>query len=132
MGLAASQARFLGLTARQNDLEYQVQLVNQQRTNIADETLPIYQEIVSLTAPSSANYDLTTAAGQAQYNSAENSYQSQLNVYNSQEASFQAQDKILEQQLEQLNTQHNAVQTEIDTVKKIIDKNIDQTFKTFA
>ena len=32
MGLAASQARFLGLTARKSGVEYQGQQIKQQRT----------------------------------------------------------------------------------------------------
>jgi len=37
MGLAASQARFLGLTARKSNNEYQAQQINQQRLNLAEE-----------------------------------------------------------------------------------------------
>ena len=37
MGLAASQARFLGLTARKSNIEYEGQQVNQQRTALAEE-----------------------------------------------------------------------------------------------
>ena len=39
MGMAASQARFLGLTARKSNVEYQVQQINQQRTSLANESL---------------------------------------------------------------------------------------------
>ena len=37
MGMAASQARFLGLTARKSNNEYQVQQINQQRLSLADQ-----------------------------------------------------------------------------------------------
>lgn len=45
---------------------------------------------------------------------------------------LQAQDKQLEIELKNIDTQHQAVQTEIDAVKKVIDKNIEMTFKTFG
>lgn len=38
-------------------------------------------------------------------------------------------DKRMQIQLQQIDTQHKAVQTEIDSVKKVIDKNIQSTFK---
>jgi hypothetical protein len=45
---------------------------------------------------------------------------------------IQAQDRTLELKLKQVDTDHNAIQTEMDAVKKVIDKNIESTFKTFA
>lgn len=41
------------------------------------------------------------------------------------------EDQQLEIQLKDVDTQHKAVETEIDAVKKVIDKNIEMTFKTF-
>jgi len=41
-------------------------------------------------------------------------------------------DKRLEMQLRRVDTQQQAVQTEIQAVQKVIDKNIDMSFKTFA
>ena len=41
MGMAASQARFLGLTARKSNNEYQVQQINQQRLSLADQQTEI-------------------------------------------------------------------------------------------
>lgn len=38
MGLAASQTRFLSLTARKSDLEYQAQVLNTRRLQLADES----------------------------------------------------------------------------------------------
>jgi hypothetical protein len=35
-------------------------------------------------------------------------------------------------QLRRVDTQRDAVQTEIDAVRKVIGKNIESTFKTFA
>ena len=41
-------------------------------------------------------------------------------------------DKVLELRLEQVETQQEAVNKEIESVKKIIDKNIEDTYKTFS
>ena len=48
MGLAASQARFLGLTARKSNVEYQVQQINQQRVALSNEVMGLYQKYNSL------------------------------------------------------------------------------------
>ncbi len=41
-------------------------------------------------------------------------------------------DRELEIQQKNLETQHKIVQTEYDGIKKVIDKNIERSFKTFA
>ncbi len=41
-------------------------------------------------------------------------------------------DRELEIQQKNLETQHKIVQTEYDGIKKLIDKNIEKSFKTFA
>ena len=51
MGMAASQARFLGLTARKSNVEYQVQQINQQRTSLANESAGLYNQMMELTVP---------------------------------------------------------------------------------
>ena len=51
MGLAASQARFLGLTARKSNVEYEGQQVNQQRTALANESASLYTQLTSLKVP---------------------------------------------------------------------------------
>lgn len=51
MGLAASQARFLGLTARKSNTEYEGQQVNQQRTALANESASLYSQLTNLTVP---------------------------------------------------------------------------------
>ena len=62
MGMAASQARFLGLTARQNNVEYEGQQVNQQRTTLANQTANYYNQLLGMTVPvppSAADYTKT-------------------------------------------------------------------------
>lgn len=46
-------------------------------------------------------------------------------------ASIQSKDKKLELNINQINTEHTAIQTEIESVKKVIDKNIERSFKIF-
>ena len=45
---------------------------------------------------------------------------------------IQKQDKLLELRLEQVQTQQESVQTELESIKQVIDKNIEDSFKTFA
>lgn len=52
--------------------------------------------------------------------------------YTSRSAFFQQKDKEMELQMKQLDTEHNALQTEMDSVKKVMDKNVESSFKTFA
>lgn len=51
MGLAASQARFLGITARKSNIEYEGQQVNQQRMALAEEVNSLYSQLLSLKVP---------------------------------------------------------------------------------
>jgi len=109
MGLAASQARYLALTARKNDLELTGQQINQSRMELGNVT-----------------NDLFNTTSNLDPNSRE-AIQIQLRIN-----SIQSLDQALELQLRRVDTQQQAVQTEIDSVKKIIDKNIELIFKTFA
>lgn len=62
MGLAASQARYLELTARKTDVEFQGQQINQQRTELADMSAGMFAQLMALevpSAPSSSNYTTT-------------------------------------------------------------------------
>ena len=51
MGLAASQARFLNLTARKTNIEYEGQQINQQRTTLANQSANYYNTMLTLTVP---------------------------------------------------------------------------------
>ena len=44
MGMAASQARFLGLTARMNNVEFEGQQINQQRTALSNKSASYYTD----------------------------------------------------------------------------------------
>lgn len=51
MGMSASQARYLGLIARQNDLEYQGQQINQERTVLSQQVTDLYNTLQNMTVP---------------------------------------------------------------------------------
>ena len=51
MGMAASQARFLNLTARKTNIEYEGQQINQQRTALSNESANLYNQMLSLSVP---------------------------------------------------------------------------------
>jgi len=51
--------------------------------------------------------------------------------YNTSTAEIQIKDKKFDLELTNIETEHTAVQTEVDSVKKVIDKNIDRSFKMF-
>ena len=63
MGMSASQARFLSLTARKTNVEYEGQQINQQRTALSNESSNYYSQLTSMsvpTPPSSADYSKIT------------------------------------------------------------------------
>lgn len=63
MGMAASQARYLELTARKTDVEFQGQQINQQRTELADESAGLFNQLLGLTVPTPpSSTDFTTTA----------------------------------------------------------------------
>lgn len=51
MGMAASQARFLGLTARKNNVEFEGQQINQQRTALANQSANYYNDLLGMAVP---------------------------------------------------------------------------------
>ena len=80
----------------------------------------------------------TTETDDVAYNSAMNQYyfdkaqyDQQVQNVNSKIQIIQVQDKNLELKLKQLDTEQNAIQTEMDAVKKVISKNVESSFKTF-
>jgi len=89
---------------------------------------------------STAEYSIATntITDENAYEDAMNKYHYDMQVYekkiadiNAKTEKIQQQDRTLELRLRQLDTEQNALQTEMESVKKVIDKNIDATFKTF-
>jgi len=54
------------------------------------------------------------------------------NKYNAEKEKFQNYDKRLELKLKQLDSEHKAIETEMESVQKVIQKNVESTFKTFG
>lgn len=62
MGMAASQARYLGLTARKTNVEYEGQQINQARTALANQSANTFNDLLALevpVAPSTQDYTTT-------------------------------------------------------------------------
>ncbi len=55
MGMAASQARFLNLTARKTNIEYEGQQINQQRTELSNKSATLYNQMLTLQVPTPPN-----------------------------------------------------------------------------
>jgi hypothetical protein len=117
MGLAASHARFLQLTARKSDVEYKGQQLNQERTINAHNM----ERLVEQMQQAAQVDDDGLLVNPELY------YTIQAELENKHSL-----DRTLELDLKNVDTQHQEIQTEIDAVNKVIDKNIDMTFKTFA
>jgi len=64
MGMAASQARYLGLTARKSNVEYEGQQVNQARTALANQSANLFNQLLTLEVPVPPN---TTDYTKVQY-----------------------------------------------------------------
>lgn len=51
MGMAASQARYLALTARKSNCEYEGQQINQARLNLSNQTANLFNQMLGLSVP---------------------------------------------------------------------------------
>ncbi|MBX2859960.1 MAG: hypothetical protein KTR14_01905 [Vampirovibrio sp.] len=108
MGFAASQARLMMLTARKSDLELRLQFNNQARLRLAN-----MMSGLMLTLSSQTTFENQAVTQRMQ------------NVI----SYIQQQDKMLEMEARRIESQHEAVSTEIQAVRKVIQKNIASTFK---
>ena len=45
---------------------------------------------------------------------------------------IEQQDTKFDMELKKLDTEHNALQTEYDSVKNVIDKNVEKSFQIFS
>jgi len=150
MGLAASQGRLLMLTARKSDIEFKIQVINQRRTTLAQQTSQLIRGYVNglyQTDDTSTLYTTTTTNPDGTTTTTQNDVgalpgfvfdttTTQTSVgtgdYEQQLALVESLDKELELRTRDLDTQHKEVETEYDAVKKVIDKNIETSFKTLG
>ena len=84
------------------------------------------------------NLNVESTINEEAYNQAMNQYYYDTQQYDKKLADINAktslihsQDRTLELRLKQLDTEHNALQNEMEAVKKVMDKNVEDTFKTF-
>jgi hypothetical protein len=109
MGLSASQARLNSLTAEKTDLELTAQQINQERLRLANETSKLFNLNSNLDPKGSESLKLNLKIN-----------------------SIQSLDKSMLIQQERVNSYYKAVDAELSSLRKLIDKNIDGIFKTFA
>ncbi|MCD8025211.1 MAG: hypothetical protein LUE64_06715 [Candidatus Gastranaerophilales bacterium] len=91
MGMAASQARFLSLTARKSNVEYQGQQINQERTALANESSNLYSELTQLevpTPPSTSDYYKTVYTFNATEISGESTAYTLENIYSTPDGDY--------------------------------------------
>jgi hypothetical protein len=139
MGLVASQARLLLSFARKSDLEFRCQQISNKRMRLSFETGEVaqtYADALSNTAPLATSTWPTPPAQPSASQSYTRLYTEDdaaaTAIYEAQTAILQAEDKRLELELKNLETQHKAISTEIDAVQKVIEKNIEKSFKTLG
>ena len=51
MGMAASQARYLALSARKTNVEYEGQQINQQRVNLSNQSADLFNQMMTMSVP---------------------------------------------------------------------------------
>jgi len=143
MGISASAGRSIMLTARKSDIEFKVQVINQRRTTLAEQASKLarafannmYQNddpmvlnggngasaLPGFTAPApTVGVAVITQSAVA------------TGTYEQQMAFVQSLDKELELREKDLQTQNKMVETELDAVRKVIDKSIEKGFKTLG
>ncbi len=109
MGFAASQGRLQMLTGRKNELELKLQLIQQQRMFWAD----VATKLMMAAARNPGSYE--PGSPQAADMEAKRAQVAQI-------------DKMLEMEANRLDKQREAAVTEIQAVRKVISKNIQQSF----
>ena len=60
MGLAASQARLIALTARKNNVEYEGQQINQQRLQLSNQMSELYNQLLETSVPTPPSLEAYT------------------------------------------------------------------------
>ncbi len=91
MGMAASQARFLSLTARKSNTEYEGQQINQERTALANESSNLYAELTKLdvpTPPSTSDFYKTVYSFNCTEISGSNTKYTLENVYSTPDGDY--------------------------------------------
>jgi len=136
MGLAASAGRESMLTARKSDIEFKVQVINQRRTTLAQQASQLARAFANAmyqtdetsaigTSDMVLGFTASVTGGVPQSGVASGWYEAQMQQ-------VQSLDKELELREKDLQTQNKIVETELDAVRKVIDKSIEKGFKTLG
>jgi hypothetical protein len=105
MGLAANQARLMGLISRKSDLELEAQFISQHRMYLANMVSGFFNLQSKLEPESEAAKVLEARIKQ-----------------------LQQADKLLELHLNRINAQQQAVGQETESVRNLVSKNIQSSF----
>ena len=122
-----------------------VQLSEDERKNCSEEKYNEYNnvgnELTLLEGLNNGTYRIVDAKGDPVSLSGNNKFTESYYTdddaqaeaeYKRETASIQVKEKRLQMELNQVEAQQKACDTEIDSVKKVMDKNIERTFKVFS
>lgn len=110
MGFAASQGRLMMLVGRKTELELKLQMIQQQRMYWGD----VMARTMMAAARSPGSYEPGSARAR------------KLEAFRVKVGQI---DKMLEMEAQRIEKQHKACETEIQAVNKVIDSNIQRSFK---
>lgn len=122
-----------------SEAEYNSEVIPANITRDANNRVAAISYKIGNTTYDNVTVSSSTVLDEAAYKDAYNEYEYQTYLYqqkmeaiNAQTSVIQAQDKKLELRLKQLDTEQNAISTEMDSISSVLDKNIENSFKTFA
>ncbi len=90
-----------------------------------------FEQYYSLTT-NTVKDELAYESAMNQYNFDKHWYDDMISSVNAKIKNIQAQDRNLEIKLKQCDTEQRAIQTEMEAITKIVEKNVESTFKTFG
>ena len=90
------------------------------------------EQTIDIAVNSAAYDDIAYDAAMREYEAKKIAYDYEQNEFNKRTSIYQQQDKQLELKLTRLDNERNALNTEIEAVKKVIQDAIDKGFKTFS
>lgn len=125
MGMAASQSRLLMLTARLSDLELRAQQIQNAKIRNSMQVQAATANYIAALNNNNSSGAVTTDSNISSSGSVD-ATQFEATMY-----ALEGVDKLYDMELKNIDTEHQAIQTEIDSVKKVIDKNIERSFKIF-
>ncbi len=141
MGLTDNNFRLLYLTASKSDIEYKLQLLNQKRMSLMDQSVAVARNLSNSIFQSGQNTDLYggQTPGLLPGMDTGNPFLSGVNTdpvptgeYETQLSIIQSQDRTIEIQVKKQDTFLEAKKTEIDSIQKLLKKNIEKDYKTFG